>query len=63
MIAQFMRVVEEQDKVIAILSASVDELCQLLAQHISVEEFENLEVMREINRATALKKALERMGA
>ena len=62
MISQFMRVVEKQDEIIAAQSAIIDELCQLMVEHITVEEFADLEVMRKINRVVAIKKELERIN-
>ncbi len=63
MISYYLSVIEKQDEIIIMQSSAIDELCKLLAQHITVEEFENLEIMREVNRTAALKKALERMGS
>ena len=59
MISQFMRVVERQDEIIATQSQIIDELCKIITNHITPDEFANLEVMRKINRATALKKELK----
>ena len=61
MISQFLRIVEKQEEIISIQSSAIDELCKLLAQHVTVEEFGDLETMRKLNRAAALKKELERM--
>lgn len=61
MISQFLRIMEKQEEIISIQSSAIDELCKLLAQHVTVEEFGDLETMRKLNRAAALKKELERM--
>ena len=61
MISQFLRIVEKQEEIISIQSSAIDELCKLLAQHVTVEEFGDLETMRKLNRAAALKKELESM--
>ena len=60
MISQLLRTIERQDEIITLQSTTIDELCQLLATHVSPEEFADLEVMRKINRAVRMKEALER---
>ena len=59
MVSQLIRVIERQAEIINILSESVDELCKILTQYLPPEEFANLDIMKKLNKAAALKRAID----
>ena len=48
-------IIERQNEIIRIQSDSVNELFRLLMEHISVEEADNLPVLKKLNYAAEIK--------
>ena len=50
-----VEIIERQNEIIRIQSDSVNELFRLLMEHISVEEADNLPVLKKLNLAAEIK--------
>lgn len=50
-----VEIIERQNEIIRIQSDSVNELFRLLMEHISVEEADNLPVIKKLNLAAEIK--------
>ena len=60
MAADLTRTVEQQNIIIQMQSGVINELFQLLMQHISADEADALPVVQRINEAADLRKWMER---
>ena len=60
MMSDLMETVEKQNVIIQMQSGIVNELFQLLMQHISADEADALPVVQRINEAADLRKWMER---
>ncbi len=58
--AAFSEINVVQSELIEVQRKAIDGLFALLCQHISVEEIETIEAYRQMNKAAALKEALDR---
>lgn len=52
--SNLVEVVERQAEIISLQSATINELFQLLAQHMSADELDRLPCMERLNGAAAL---------
>ena len=55
-----LEVIESQNAIIKIQSDAINELFELLMQHISAEEADKLQVVEKINRAAQIREGIER---
>lgn len=62
MMPDLTETVEKQNVIIQMQSGIINELFQLLMQHISVDEADALPVVQRINEAADLRKWMERGG-
>lgn len=60
MMADLVETVEKQNIIIRMQSGIINELFQLLMQHISADEADALPVVQRINEAADLRKWIER---
>lgn len=54
-----VKVVEQQNVIISIQSGVINELFQLLSQHIAAEELDSLPVIARINRAAEIRAEID----
>lgn len=55
-----LEVIESQNAIIKIQSDAINELLELLMQHISAEEADKLQVVEKINLAAQIREGIER---
>lgn len=55
-----LEVIESQNAIIKIQSDAINELFELLMQHISAEEADKLQVVEKINLAAQIREGVER---
>lgn len=55
-----LEVIESQNTIIKIQSDAINELFELLMQHISAEEADKLQVVEKINLAAQIREGIER---
>jgi hypothetical protein len=55
-----LEVIESQNAIIKIQSDAINELFELLMQHISAEEADKLQVVEKINLAAQIREGIER---
>lgn len=61
--ASMTEIQELQDQIINIQQEALKKVFDLLCQHISVNEVESIEAYRQMNKAAALREALDRKEA
>lgn len=57
--SNLVEIVDRQNAIIQLQSDTINELLQLLMQHISLEEADNLPCVERINQAAALRAEIE----
>ncbi len=57
--SNLIEIVDRQSAIIQLQSQTINELFQLLMQHISADEADNLPCMKRINQAAALRAEIE----
>ncbi|UWG07319.1 MAG: hypothetical protein [Bacteriophage sp.] len=55
-----LEVIESQNAIIKIQSDAINELFEMLMQHISAEEADKLQVVEKINLAAQIREGIER---